>query len=77
VFLGLYSTSRIGIAFSVVSAWIPVTLGRNPLPRTDSRTASILLYGCQNWALSRADKRRIEKAKKKYLRKVAGHVLSR
>jgi hypothetical protein len=35
----------------------------------------VLLYGSENWALNRADKKRIEMAEMKFLRKVAGHTL--
>jgi hypothetical protein len=36
--------------------------------------APVLLYGCENWALNRADKRRIEMVEMKFLREVAGHT---
>lgn len=35
----------------------------------------ILLHGCKNWAYKRANKRRIETAQMKLLRKVASHTL--
>jgi hypothetical protein len=35
----------------------------------------VLLYGCENWALNRADRRKIETAEIKFLRRVAGFTL--
>jgi hypothetical protein len=35
----------------------------------------VLLYGCVNWALNRVDRRKIETAKMKFLRRVAGYTL--
>jgi hypothetical protein len=44
-------------------------------PRRQSCSAPILQKGCENWTLSRADKRRIETAESKFLREAAGHAL--
>jgi hypothetical protein len=35
----------------------------------------VLLYGCENWALNRVDRRKIETAEMKFLRRVAGYSL--
>jgi hypothetical protein len=35
----------------------------------------VLLYGCENWALNRVDRRKIETAEIKFLRRVAGYNL--
>jgi hypothetical protein len=35
----------------------------------------VLLYGCENWALNRVDRRKIETAEMKCLRRVAGFTL--
>jgi hypothetical protein len=38
-------------------------------------TVPVLLYGCENWALKRVDRRKIETAEMKFLRRVAGFTL--
>jgi hypothetical protein len=35
----------------------------------------VLLYDCENWALNRVDRRKIETAEMKFLRRVAGYTL--
>jgi hypothetical protein len=35
----------------------------------------VLLYGCENWALNRVDRRNIETAETKFLRRVAGFTV--
>jgi hypothetical protein len=35
----------------------------------------VLLYGCENWALNRVDRRKIESTEMKFLRRVAGYTL--
>jgi hypothetical protein len=37
--------------------------------------APVLLYGCENWALNRVDRRKIETAETKFLRRVVGFTL--
>jgi hypothetical protein len=36
---------------------------------------SVLLYGCENWALHRVDRRKIETAENKFLRRVARYTV--
>jgi hypothetical protein len=35
----------------------------------------VLVYGCENWALNRVDRRKIENVEMKFLRRVAGYTL--
>jgi hypothetical protein len=35
----------------------------------------VLLYGCENWTLNRVDRRNIETAETKFLRRVSGFTL--
>jgi hypothetical protein len=35
--------------------------------------ARVLLYGCENWKINKADKRRIEAAENKFLTRVPCH----
>jgi hypothetical protein len=35
----------------------------------------VLLHGCENWALNRVDRRKIETAEMKFLRRVAGYTV--
>jgi hypothetical protein len=35
----------------------------------------VLVYGCENWTLNRVDRRKIETAEMKFLRRVAGYTL--
>jgi hypothetical protein len=35
----------------------------------------VLLYGCENWALSRVDRRKIGTAEMKFLRRVTGYTV--
>jgi len=35
--------------------------------------ARVLLYGCENWKINKADKRRIEKAVNKFLTRIPSH----
>jgi hypothetical protein len=37
--------------------------------------APVLLYGCENWALNRVDRRKTQTAEMKFLRRVAGYTL--
>jgi hypothetical protein len=36
--------------------------------------ARVLLYGCENWKINKADKRRIEAAENKFLTRVPCHI---
>jgi riboflavin synthase alpha subunit len=36
----------------------------------------MLVYGGENWALNRSEKRKIERAEMRFLRRVSGHTLT-